>query len=174
MRPPKSGTTARGRSGTGGDRRPDPALRPRGGEFGAIAALRALLPAPPPGETWIGDDAAVLSPVAGPLLLTTDLAVAGVHADLDLLGLDDLGWRALAAAVSDIAAMGGRPHRAVVGVAGPSSTDLALLYRGIAACAAEHACPVVGGDLSAAEEVVVAVAVTGSVTGAPPPVGRGG
>jgi len=175
VRPPKSGTTARGRLGTsrgqGGDGAaaddvgggPGTAPGPAGGEFAVIAGLRGLLPGPPPGETWIGDDAAVLAPVAGPLLLTTDLAVAGVHADLSVLGLDDLGWRAFAAAVSDVAAMGGRAHRAVVAVAAPPDTDLVLLYRGIAACAGEHGCPVVGGDLSGAREVVVAVTATGLV-----------
>jgi thiamine-monophosphate kinase len=108
------------------------------------------------------------------LLLTTDLSVEGVHGDLGLIGLDDLGWRAMTAAVSDIAAMGGRAHRAVVGVAGPPSTDVARLYEGIGACAELHRCPVVGGDLSGAVEVVVAVTVTGHVAGAPGPVTRSG
>ena len=69
-----------------------------GGEFAAIDRLRRRLPGPPPGEVWIGDDAAVLGARPGRLLLTTDLSVAGVHADLALIGLDDLGWRALAGA----------------------------------------------------------------------------
>jgi thiamine-monophosphate kinase len=123
---------------------------------------------------WIGDDAAVLAPVEGPLLLTTDLSVAGVHTDLGVMGLDDLGWRAVAAAVSDIAAMGGRAHRAVVAVAGPPDTDLGLLYEGVGACAEAHHCPVVGGDLSTAAEVVVAVAVTGHVVAGPAAVARAG
>ncbi len=161
---PKSGITSRGRVETSRG----------GGEFAVIEALRRRLPGPPGGEVWIGDDAAVLAPVDGVLLLTTDLSVAGVHGDLDLIGLDDLGWRAMTAAVSDIAAMGGRAHRAVVGVAGPPSTDVALLYEGIGACAEVHGCPVVGGDLSGATEVVVAVAVTGHVPGRPGPVPRAG
>ncbi len=57
--------------------------------------------------------------------------MAGVHADLTLTGLDDLGWKAVAANVSDIAAMGGRPAHLLVTVAGPPDTDLDLLYRGI-------------------------------------------
>jgi thiamine-monophosphate kinase len=123
---------------------------------------------------WIGDDAAVLRPQDGPLVLTTDLSVAGVHGDLRLIGLDDLGWRALAAAVSDVAAMGARPDGAVVAVAGPPSTDLDLLYEGIAASAEAHRCPVVGGDLSNAAEIVVAVAVTGHLEGDLGPVLRSG
>jgi thiamine-monophosphate kinase len=107
-------------------------------------------------------------------VLTTDLSVAGVHGDLRLIGLDDLGWRALAAAVSDVAAMGARPDGAVVAVAGPPSTDLDLLYEGIAASSEAHRCPVVGGDLSNATEIVLAVAVSGHLEGALGPVLRSG
>jgi thiamine-monophosphate kinase len=165
MRSPKSRATPRGRPGTG---------RGNGGEFAAIERLQARLPGPPAGEVWIGDDAAVLRPRDGPLVLTTDLSVAGVHGDLRLIGLDDLGWRALAAAVSDVAAMGARPDGAVVAVAGPPSTDLDLLYEGIAASSEAHRCPVVGGDLSNAAEIVLAVAVTGHLEGDLGPVLRSG
>jgi len=65
---------------------------------------------PPDGEVWIGDDAALVRGPAGEwTLLSTDLVVAGVHADLGLSGVDDLGYKALMVAVSDLAAMGGRP-----------------------------------------------------------------
>jgi thiamine-monophosphate kinase len=165
MPSPKSGATPRGRAETGRGKR---------GEFAAIERLRRRLPGPPPGEVWIGDDAAVLGPVEGRLVLTTDLAVAGVHGDLALIGLDDLGWRALASAVSDVAAMGARPDGALVAVAGPPETDLDLLYEGVAASSEAHGCPLVGGDLSTAHELVVAVAVTGHVKGDPGPVLRSG
>ena len=165
MGSPKSRATPRGQSETGGG---------KGGEFAAIERLRRLLPGPPAGEVWIGDDAAVLGPRQGRLVLTTDLSVAGVHADLGVIGLDDLGWRALASAVSDVAAMGGRPDGAVVAVAGPPSTDLDLLYEGVAASSLAHGCPVVGGDLSTSSALVVAVAVTGHVDGEPGPVLRRG
>jgi thiamine-monophosphate kinase len=165
MPSPKSGATPRGQAETGRGNR---------GEFAAIERLRRRLPGPPTGEVWIGDDAAVLGPVEGRLVLTTDLSVAGVHGDLALIGLDDLGWRALASAVSDVAAMGARPDGALVAVAGPPTTDLDLLYEGVAASSEAHGCPVVGGDLSSAHELVVAVAVTGHVKGDPGPVLRSG
>ena len=148
------------------------------GEFAAIEAIRSMLPGPTTtGETWIGDDAAVLScrpepSGAGWLLLAADTVVAGVHADLDLTGLDDLGWKAVAESVSDIAAMGGEPGHALVTVAGPPGTALRLLYDGVAAAAAEFGCPVVGGDLTNARDTVVTVAVTGRCPG--PPVLRSG
>lgn len=119
----------------------------------------------------------MLGPVEGGLLFTTDMAVAGVHGDLGLMGLDDFGWRALTAAISDIAAMGGRAGHAVVAVAAPPTTDLDRLYDGLAASSLAHACPIVGGDLSGCGSVVVAVAAVGTAgpTGTEPgPVLRGG
>ena len=126
------------------------------GEFRLIERLARRYPA-------IGDDAAVLAAPAGVLLLATDAVVAGVHADLDAVGLDDLGWRAVVANVSDIAAMGGRPLHLLVSVAAPDDTDMDRLFEGIDAAARAYGCEVVGGDLSAAPTVVVAVSVTGTV-----------
>ncbi|MGI8850068.1 MAG: thiamine-phosphate kinase [Acidimicrobiales bacterium] len=143
------------------------------GEFEILARLAASLPPAPAGETWIGDDAAVLRvPEAQWLLLACDAVVAGVHADLRLSGLADLGWKAMVANLSDIAAMGGRPGHAVVSVAAPPGTDVELLYEGIIAAAGAYQCPVVGGDLANAAALVVSVAVTGTVVGEP--VRRGG
>jgi thiamine-monophosphate kinase len=106
------------------------------------------------------------------LLLATDAVVAGVHVDLTLSTLNDLGWKAMAVNVSDMAAMGGRPLHALVTVAGPPGTDLEQLYQGVAEAAAYYHCPVVGGDLSNAACLVVNVAMTGTVD--PPPVRRHG
>jgi thiamine-monophosphate kinase len=146
----------------------------KSGEFAAISAIQDALPGPPdPSETWIGDDTAVLPPPAGDhFLFAADTVVAGVHADLSLTGLDDLGWKALTAAVSDVAAMGGEAGVAVVTVAGPPGTDLARLYQGLGAAASAWRCPIVGGDLVNAGDLVVTVAVTGSCAGEP--VLRGG
>jgi thiamine-monophosphate kinase len=143
------------------------------GEFEAIERLRRLLPSPPAGETWIGDDAAVVVPPLGGLLLAADLVVAGVHADLSLVGLDDFGWKALSVNVSDIAAMGCEPTHALVSVAAPPDTDLETLYRGLAEAVDYYGCPVVGGDLSTAGQLVVSVAVLGD-GGQRPPVLRAG
>jgi thiamine-monophosphate kinase len=112
----------------------------------------------------------------GALLLTTDAVVAGVHADLDLVGLDDLGWKGLVASLSDIAAVGGRPTHALVSIAGPlGEVDLDLLYDGLAGAAEAYDCPVVGGDLSGAPVLVVSVAVAGDGGDGPePPVLRSG
>jgi thiamine-monophosphate kinase len=138
-------------------------------EFAAIARIRSRLPGPPDSsQTWIGDDAAVLpGPCGGHTLLAADTAVAGVHADLTLTGLDDLGWKSMTAALSDLAAMGGEPGYSIVTVAAPPGTDLDLLYEGLAAAASTYGCPIVGGDLTGAQVLVVTVAVTGGCEGDP-------
>jgi thiamine-monophosphate kinase len=144
------------------------------GEFATIKSIKDRLPGPPdPNQVWIGDDAAILTlPGGGWLLLAADTVVGGVHADLTLTSMADLGWKAMAACISDIAAMGGEAGYALVTVAGPPGTDLDGLYDGLAEAAQEYACPIVGGDLANARALVVTVAVTGTCDG--PPVRRSG
>ena len=113
----------------------------------------------------MGDDAAVLAPIVGEALVSTDIAVLGVHLDPALFPLEDLGFKAVASAVSDLAAMGGRPRAAVVAVSAPPGTDLEELHRGIADAAAVTDCPIVGGDLTQAHDVSVAVTVLGETPG---------
>ena len=110
------------------------------------------------------------------MLLAADAVVAGVHCDLDLVGLDDMGWKALVANVSDVAAVGGRPCYAVVTVSGPlAKLDFDLLYDGLIAASRTYDCAIVGGDLSSSPTLVVSVAVVGDGgTGEPRPVLRSG
>ncbi|MDE3082791.1 MAG: thiamine-phosphate kinase [Acidobacteriota bacterium] len=127
----------------------------------AIVGRRTI----PPGEVHVGDDAAVLEPFVGQALISTDIAVLGVHLDAELFPLEDLGFKAVASAVSDLAAMGGRPRGAVVAVTSPPGTDLEELHRGIADAAAMTGCPIVGGDLARGNDVAVAVTVFGECPG---------
>lgn len=178
MQTPNSGDPAPGsaRGGSGGT-----------GEFVAIeaikatfeAAARALDPSgqvPPVGQTWIGDDAAVVALTeqgaeAEPLLLTTDLVVEGVHVDLTRGTVADAGYKALTATVSDLAAMGARPRYALVSVAAPAGTDLVALGTGLAEAATDCGCVVVGGDLSQSPCLVVSVAALGTLSGEEPTAG---
>ncbi|HVF75190.1 MAG TPA: thiamine-phosphate kinase [Acidimicrobiales bacterium] len=123
-----------------------------GGEFAAIRRLAELFPA-------IGDDCAVVDG----LLLAADAVVDGVHGS----DPEALGWKAVVANVSDVAAMGGRPLYLLVTVSGPPSTGLDALYRGITAAARAYDCEVVGGDLTNAPTLVVSVSVVGRCDGAP-------
>jgi thiamine-monophosphate kinase len=127
----------------------------------AIVGRRTI----PKNEVHIGDDAAVLAPFVGEALISTDMAVLGVHLDAELFPLEDLGFKAVASAVSDLAAMGGLARGAVVAVGSPPGTDLEELHRGIADAAAVTGCPIVGGDLSRSRDVVVAVTVFGECPG---------
>jgi thiamine-monophosphate kinase len=129
-----------------------------------IAAILGRGPIPD-GERHIGDDAAVLSPFVGQALISTDVAVLGVHLDETLFPLEDLGFKAVASAVSDLAAMGGRPKGAVIAVSSPPGTDLEELHRGIADAAVITSCPIVGGDLTRSHDVSVAVTVFGECPG---------
>ena len=135
------------------------------------------MPGPPSGQVWIGDDAAVVGAPAGLLLLAADTLVEGVHADLGLTTPADMGWKALAVNVSDLAAMGGFPLHALVTVVVPRGrgADLDGLYEGLEQAARMFGCPIVGGDLSGGPALVVTVAVTGTVAdGGPGPVLRSG
>ena len=133
------------------------------GELAAIETIRRAFPPPPEGETWIGDDAAVVAgPVGGPLLLAADAVVEGVHFDLELVTAADVGWKSLAVNVSDVAAMGGRPLHALVTVVGASAVMIEGLVRGLAEAGAAYGCAIVGGDLSSGPCLVVSVAVTGT------------
>jgi thiamine-monophosphate kinase len=91
-------------------------LSSAGGERAFVERLRKVLSAAPEGQHWVGDDAAVL---ADGLLLKTDVMVEGIHFDLSWCDPEDVGWRALAVNLSDIAAMGGAPTAAVVALVVP-------------------------------------------------------
>lgn len=119
----------------------------------------------PRGERHVGDDAAVLSPFSGEAIVSTDVAVWGVHLAPELFSLEDLGYKAVMSALSDLAAMGARPRALVVAVTAPAGTDLESLHRGIAHAAALASTPVVGGDLSRGSDVTVAVTVMGECPG---------
>ena len=115
----------------------------------------------------IGDDAAVLRGRGHPLLLlASDMIVEGVHFRRRTVPARWIGWKALAANVSDIAAMGGSPLAAVVSLGVPPSTTvrfLEALYGGIARCAKRCRVSVVGGDTVRSARITVDVAILGTV-----------
>ena len=119
----------------------------------------------PAGERHVGDDAAILTPFVGEAIISTDVSVLGVHLEETLFPLEDLGYKAVMAALSDLAAMGARPRGLVVAVTAPPGTDLDALHHGVAEAAHLASTPVVGGDLSRGRDVSVAVTVFGECPG---------
>ena len=116
----------------------------------------------------IGDDAAVVTSGAGRWsLLTTDLLAEGVHFDLRTATMSDIGFRAAAANLSDIAAMGGTPQYVLVALAIPrtgTSKQVHQLYRGMMAACRPHHVQLIGGDTSASNgEWFISLTLVGTV-----------
>lgn len=137
------------------------------GEFALIDRLAARIGASAEAvQVGIGDDAAVIATGArNDLILTTDTMVEGVHFRLDFASPRQVGWKALASAVSDVAAMGGTPTAVIVSLAvnGHVAVDVVDdLYDGLAACANRHDTEIVGGDTVHTDgPMVVTVSVVG-------------
>ncbi|WP_242392080.1 thiamine-phosphate kinase [Anaeromyxobacter oryzisoli] len=140
---------------------------PRGGEFALIDRFTRGLPLGGEGVLLgVGDDAALLRPPPGAdLAATVDAVVEGVHFDARF-SAEDVGWKALAVNLSDLAAMGARPLWALVALALPRGTPAARvagIARGLGACARRHRIAVAGGNVSRASELSLTVAVVGAV-----------
>jgi thiamine-monophosphate kinase len=110
---------------------------------------------------WSGDDAAVVR--ARPLAVTSiDTIVDGVHFSLDTHTPADVGWKALATALSDLAAMGAGAGEAYVSLVLPAGFEGALeLVAGMEELAGRHGATIAGGDVVAGPVLTVAVSVTG-------------
>lgn len=120
----------------------------------------------------IGDDTAVLEPAPGAwLLATTDLLIEGVHFRRRYAGPADVGWKAMAVNLSDIAAMGGSPRFALVALACPPETEaeeIEQFYQGLTGAGEPHGVQLVGGDTAATPAGwYVNVTLLGEKTGAP-------
>jgi thiamine-monophosphate kinase len=151
----------------------DPALAALG-EFGLIDRIRARVRVRGAGTlVGIGDDAALLALEAGNrFLVTTDMLLDGVHFQWGWRCFRELGRKAVAVNVSDIAAMGGRPLYALLGLAIPSAgvalEGLDALVAGMEEEAEAHGVTMVGGDTCASRSGLV-LSVT--LIGLPPPTG---
>ncbi|MEA2476984.1 MAG: thiamine-monophosphate kinase [Actinomycetota bacterium] len=146
------------------------------GESGLLERVFAKLPSAPSGEIWSGDDAAVITVGDSSCLLTTDAIVEGVDFELTSASGYDIGWKAIAVNASDIAAMGGRPTRAVATLYLRPDHAVELVddvLSGLLAGADRYGLAIVGGDVTEAAELAVSIALLGDV-GANGPVLRSG
>lgn len=140
------------------------------GEFGLIRALVDLFPQGEEVLVGPGDDAAVLRVRTGHVVVSTDLMVEGRHFRREWADAADVGHRAAAQNISDVNAMGGRAISLTIGLAAPADLPVqwALDFaRGFAEECSLVGASVVGGDLSRADEIVIAVTVLGACTQAP-------
>jgi len=143
------------------------------GEFGLIDLLAKMAgesrnQQPAPRQKLligIGDDAAAWRGDASTQLATVDSFVQDVHFSLDNTSWQDLGWKALAINISDIAAMGGVPRYALVALALPGHSEVAnvtTLYQGMIELARQFEVTIIGGNITSAPLLAVTITVLGS------------
>jgi thiamine-monophosphate kinase len=147
------------------------------GEFELLARLRERLPPVGPRvRLGMGDDAAVTVP-EGATATSVDAIVEGVHFRREQQSLPEIGRRGLAAALSDLAAMGAAPGEAYVVLGVPSDLDekgCLAIFDGIAALAAETGTSLAGGDVTRSPVLSIAFTVVGHAEAPERLVGRGG
>ena len=148
---------------------PGSGAAPLPGERELIQHIRRRLPPSPPAVlVGPGDDAAVIVPTRGTLqVLTTDAVVEGIHFERRFSTLTDVGYKALAVNISDLAAMGAQPEFALLSLLLPGSTtigDVDALLDGLLEMAAASRTSLIGGNISSSPgPLVIDVTATGSV-----------
>ena len=149
------------------------------GEFGVIERLNRMIVGRGAGNEAVrafpllvdtGDDTAVWQAGEGRELFTTDTMVEGVHFTRETTPWRELGWKAIASNISDVASMGGLPAYALITLGLPPETavsDIEEMYRGMLEIGDEYGMGVVGGDIVRSPVLFVTTALTG-VTQRPP------
>ncbi len=143
------------------------------GEFGLIELLAEMvhrtqskqIALPHQVILGIGDDAAAWHSETQTQLATVDSLIQDVHFSLDITPWQELGWKALAVNLSDIAAMGGVPRYALISLALPDHTeidDVTALYKGMIELAQQSAVAIVGGDTTSAPLVAITITIFGN------------
>ena len=141
------------------------------GEFGLIARVTARLATGPTVLIGPGDDGALVAASDGRVVASTDLLVEGRHFRRDWSSARDVGHRAAAANLADIAAMGAVPTALLVGLVAPGNLEVAWaeeLADGLGEEAALVDASVVGGDMSSGPTLTIAVTALGDLYGQPP------
>ncbi len=145
------------------------------GEFGLIAArsgwLGCISPADPRTLVGIGDDAAVLAAPDGRVVASTDFLLEGRHFRREWSSAADVGHKAAARSLIDVAAMGAVPTGLLVALAAPPDLPVTWareLTEGLAAECARAGATVIGGDTASAGSVLLATTVLGNLAGRAP------
>jgi thiamine-monophosphate kinase len=141
------------------------------GEFGLIRAITRDRRHPASTVLGPGDDAAVVRVPDGRVVATTDVLVQGVHFRFDWSTAKDVGRKAIAVNLADIAAMGAKPTSVLIGLACPADTATAVITEltdGMWAEAARADVGIVGGDMVRAGQLVISVTALGDLGGRAP------
>ena len=134
------------------------------GEIALIERIANRVGLPGPGDILTGDDAAVFTSPGESLVYTTDALVEMVDFEMTSATGFDVGWKALAVNVSDVAAMGARPRYATSALCLPPDTLVSVVDQvadGLDACARRWGVALAGGDISGARDIVLSVALVG-------------
>ena len=145
------------------------------GEFGLIDLLAEMVARTQDKQLilGIGDDAAAWHSEASTQLATVDSLIQDVHFSLDTTPWKELGWKALAVNMSDIAAMGGVPRYTLISLALPNHTevdDVAALYQGMIELAQQSRVAIAGGDTTSAPLVAITITVFGTARNGDEPI----
>ena len=141
------------------------------GEFGLIAEIQALLPPDAAAIVGVGDDAAVLAAPDGRIVATTDLLIDGRHFRRDWSSARDIGIKAAAQNLADIAAMGAAPTALLFGLAIPGGTAAAWVLdvtRGLIEECGRGGAVIAGGDVTSSDTVMLAISALGDLAGRAP------
>jgi thiamine-monophosphate kinase len=141
------------------------------GEFGLIQQVTTGRVQPPSTLLGPGDDAAIVSVPDGRVVAATDVLVEGVHFRLDWSTPEQVGRKAVAVNLADIAAMGAVPTSLLVGLGAPADTAAVVvkaLTDGMWREAGEVRAGIVGGDMVNADRIVISVTVLGDLQGRDP------
>jgi thiamine-monophosphate kinase len=141
------------------------------GEWGVIAALKARMPAGALTTVGIGDDSAVVTTPSGSVVAAVDLLIEGRHFRREWSSAYDVGVKAAARSLADIAAMGAVSTALLVALATPGTVPArwaADLAAGLAFEATRAGAGVVGGDTARAEAITLSVTALGDLEGRPP------
>jgi thiamine-monophosphate kinase len=147
------------------------------GEFGLIDAITGAFGSAARGlAVGVGDDAAVVGAPDGRVVATTDMVIEGRHFRRDWSSAADVGHKAAARNLADVAAMGAVPTALLIGFAGPGDLPVDWVLKlagGIAAECSAAGAKIAGGDTSRADLVILSITALGDLGGAAP-VTRGG
>lgn len=137
------------------------------GEFGLIDRIKKNFTLQNPSSLLgIGDDAAVIESGSGAILLSKDIFIEGIHFDLSYMPLQHLGYKVIAANVSDIAAMNGKPTQVAIGIALSNRFSIEAvesIYTGIRSACENYKVDLVGGDTTSSPYgLVISVSIIGT------------